>query len=83
MYVKYFFCFFSAADVQKERDDRIRAESKAASLERQVNVLQLDLKNLNQKLARIEQDYQASQIKVCCCFQMFIISQFYQCYIIL
>ena len=53
-----------AADVQKERDDRIRAESKAANLERQVNVLQLDLKNINQKLARLEQDYQGSQNKV-------------------
>lgn len=53
-----------AADVQKERDDRIRAESKAANLERQVNVLHLELKNLNQKLTRMEQDYQASQSKV-------------------
>ena len=53
-----------AADIQRERDDRIRAESKAANQERQVNVLQLDLKNLNQKLTRLEQDYMASQAKV-------------------
>ena len=57
--------FFSAADVQRERDDRVRAESKAANLERQVNVLQIEMKNLNQKLTRLNQDYQASQSKVC------------------
>ena len=57
--------FSSAADVQRERDDRIRAESKAANLERQVNVLQLEIKNLNQKQSRLDQDYQASQFKVC------------------
>lgn len=53
-----------SADVQRERDDRVKAESKAANLERQVNVLQLELKNLNNKLSRMEQDYQASQSKV-------------------
>lgn len=53
-----------SADIQRERDDRIRAESKAANLERQVNVLNLDLKNLKQKLSRLEQDYQASQHSV-------------------
>jgi len=53
-----------SADIQKERDDRIRAESKAAGLERQVNVLELDLKNIKQKLVRMEQDYVASQNKV-------------------
>ncbi|XP_066926217.1 rho-associated protein kinase 2-like isoform X1 [Clytia hemisphaerica] len=53
-----------SADVQREREARITAESKAANLERQVNVLQLEIKNLNQKLTRSEQDYQASQSKV-------------------
>ena len=53
-----------AADIQRERDERIRAESRAANLERQVNVLQLDLKNINQKLNRLEEDYHASQSKV-------------------
>lgn len=56
--------YILAADIQKERDDRIRAESKAAGLERQVNVLELDLKNIKQKLVRMEQDYVASQNKV-------------------
>lgn len=52
------------ADLQKERDERIRAESKAANLERQVNLLQLDLKNNSQKLERVEEEYQISQKKV-------------------
>lgn len=59
-----FHCLLLAADVQREREARITAESKAANLERQVNVLQLEIKNLNQKLTRVEQDYQASQSKV-------------------
>lgn len=57
-------CNVLAADLQKERDDRIRAESRAANLEREVNMLQLDLKNINQKLERVEEEYQISQKKV-------------------
>ena len=53
-----------SADLQREREDRIRAESRSAEMERQASVLSLDLKNLNQKLERLEGDYQASQNKV-------------------
>ena len=33
--------------MQREKESRVRAESNAANIERQVNVLQLDLKNIN------------------------------------
>ena len=50
--------------MQREKESRVQAESNTANLERQVNVLQLDLKNINQKLSRMEEDYQSSQSKV-------------------
>ena len=53
--------------MQREKESRARAASNAANLERQVNVLQLDLKNINQKLSRMEEDYQGSQSKVIKC----------------
>ncbi|XP_047142948.2 rho-associated protein kinase 2 isoform X1 [Hydra vulgaris] len=51
-------------DIQKEREERIRIESKAANLERLINDLQLDLKNIKQKNVRLEEEYQASQNKI-------------------
>ncbi|XP_012554647.2 rho-associated protein kinase 2 isoform X1 [Hydra vulgaris] len=53
-----------SADIQKEREERIRIESKAANLERLMNDLQLDLKNIKQKNVRLEEEYQASQNKI-------------------
>lgn len=52
--------------MQREKESRVQAELNAANLERQVNVLQF-VKNINQKLSRMEEDYQSSQSKVIKC----------------
>eukprot|EP00794_Sanderia_malayensis_P004823 gene4823-5455_t len=51
-------------ELNVEREARTKAESKAADLERQISVISLDLKNEQQKLHRIEEDYRSSQAKV-------------------
>ena len=53
-----------AKEIQLERESRTKAESKAADLERQISVINLDVKNLNQKLERLEQDHTAALTKV-------------------
>ena len=53
-----------AKEIQLERESRTKAESKAADLERQISVINLDVKNLNQKLERLEQDHTGALTKV-------------------